>query len=281
MRTIVSPGRAPGLSFAPGTGTESGGGVVTPQGGGGGNAPQPSGTIVFDGRAGGAQDFQAAANLAAIQAYFAPRGGEIQGVAGGATVAFTTNYDGNNKRAIRFDWPANPGQDSEINGVFVYASSVPTLCWTAVMHMGKTATGGGLGSVGQYVGTNSGGGEKVMYPGYRASDPSGNWRMYWVWPAGGATDFNYISIDAQNLDVQFDADYGVGVDVTWTHRYTPGSSGTSRVEVWRDGVSVLDSTLSGNGIGTLGFLQFICGGTRHNILVDQSSYLTDMVFWSP
>jgi hypothetical protein len=250
--------------------------------------PTPSGTIVLDWRAGGAQDMQAVSTLAAFKAYSTstkPQPGEFDDVTNGngnATLAFTTNYDGNGKHALRVDWPANPGNvDSGASTIWYFNTTLSQLYCSFVIHLGKTATGGGNGTVGSFSPTSPGGGSKRWFA-FRQAD-NGTDRVYWVW---GAADLSVqsqdVQIDNRNWNSFFNTDFGIGQDVRWTFRVIPASSPTALdgiVQAWRNGVMVMNDQRA--NIGSAGFQQFITMGTRHNVLQAESEYWTDLVVWQP
>ncbi len=263
--------------------------AMTASGGSGGSSgssaePTPSGTIVFDSRAGGAQSFQSANSISDVRAYFT----KDQGQGAGELVDgshghwdFTTNYDGNGKHALRIDWTANPGTESEASSIFYYPTSINQLYWTVTIHLGQTATGGGLGTVGSFVPVTTGGGMKRLL--FLRNKDDGTDRTYWVWQTSSpSAPESSISIDNRNFNDYFQVDLGVGVDVRWTGRIVPASSPTSSdgvVQVWRNGVLVVDDHAA--AIGNLPFSEKEMAATRFNTTQNESEYWTDLVVWRP
>jgi uncharacterized protein YjdB len=255
--------------------------------GGSSAEPTPSGTIVLDWRAGGAQDMQAVSTLAAFKSYYtsAPQPGEFDDITNGngnATLAFTTNYDGNGKHALRVDWPAYPGNvDSGASTVWYFNTTISQLYCSFVLHLGKTATGGGNGNVGSFSPTSTGGGSKRWFALRQANN--GTDRVYWVWGAADpSAQSQDVQIDNRNWNSFFNTDFGVGQDVRWTFRVIPASSPTASdgiVQAWRNGVMVMNDQAA--NIGNSGFQQFITMGTRHDVLQAESEYWTDLVVWRP
>ncbi len=246
--------------------------------------PTPSGTIVFDSRSGGAQSFQSANSISDVRAYFTKDQGQgageiVDGVHGHWD--FTTNYDGNGKHALRVDWTANPGTESQASSIFYYPTSINQLYWTVTIHLGRTATGGGLGTVGSFSPVTTGGGMKRLL--FLRNKDDGTDRTYWVWQTSAATaPQSSMSIDNRNFNDYFQVDLGIGVDVRWTGRIVPASSSTAKdgiVQVWRNGVLVLNDQAA--AIGNLPFSEKEMAATRFNCTQNESEYWTDLVVWRP
>jgi hypothetical protein len=239
--------------------------------------PTPSGTIFFDGRAGGAQSFQAMSTIADFDNAISVRGGGLETTqpAGSTQWNFTTNYNGAGKRAVRIDWPANPTAQSSAPLIYYYPATYSKVYTSVVIRLGRTETGGGNGAVGSFLPvTGSGGMKRFMW--YRQRD-NGNDRVYWVWGSGEQATFgNALQIDNRNLTVGFPANYGVGQDVRWTFELISGNPSTMRV--WRNGVLMLNNTNA--GIGTLGFSQSMFPTTRFGTQQAESEYWTDLVLWT-
>lgn len=254
----------------------------------GAGEPVPSGTIIFDGRAGGAQDFQSITTRAQLAAYFTATGGELTDLQVGVW-NMELNYNGSNKHAMRLEWTSNPAAQSSLLGNFYFKSggndiTYPNLYYSVVIHLGKTATGGGIGSVGSFVPvTNGGGMKRTLFA--RSKDNSGDpYRLYPVWNGGdqGPPNRCGFNIDTSNFDVRYNADYGVAEDVRWTMEALPGA--TNHLRMWRNGVAVLDHTGTGaastTSIGTGPFAQMQVATTRFNCTQDETEYWTDLVVWS-
>jgi uncharacterized protein YjdB len=232
--------------------------------------PKPSGTIVLDTRAGGAHDIQKANSIADARAYWAKSGGPLNGI------GFTTDYDGKGKHAFRVDWQANPGRESSFNDNAFYFPSQSAIYTSVVVHLGRTATGGGVGNIGSFVPVTSGGGMKRIL--WLRQRDNGTDRVYWNWPTGGqGAQQNDLTIDNRNFDSYFNADYGIGVDVRWTFAIIPGNPGTLRV--WRNGVLVHENTKAAIGTLPISQMQFIT--TRFNATQAETEYWTDLVVWNP
>jgi hypothetical protein len=247
-------------------------------GGGGDSEPTPSGTIIYDMRAGGGQSLQSATSIANVDTAISAVDGR-SAIPDGEQVgsfAFTEDYDGAGKHAIRLDWPQNLAAQSSLTMQLYYPDQYPNIYTSFVIHLGKTATGGGLGSNGAFALGNSTGFKRFMW--LRNADNSTD-RLYFNWPTGGYNiDRMFISCDNLSLDIPITTDWAsmVGVDVRWTFEFIAGSPSTARV--WRDGVLVLDDNDA--GIGTLGFEQSQVPTTRFNTPSDESEYLTDIVMWT-
>jgi uncharacterized protein YjdB len=287
--TITGSGAYTVQFEAPGLTSATSNSITVSSGSSGGSAePTPSGTIVLDWRAGGKQDMQAVGTLAAFKAYYTsttPLAGELDDVTNGngnATLAFTTNYDGNGKHALRVDWPANPGNfDSGANTAWYFNTTIDQLYCSFVIHLGRTATGGGIGTVGSFSPTSPGGGSKRWFALRQPGD--GTDRVYWVWGAGDpSVQSQDVQIDNRNWNSFFNTDFGIGQDVRWTFRVIPASSPTASdgiVQAWRNGVMVMNDQAA--NVGNQGFQQFITMGTRHDVLQAESEYWTDLVVWRP
>jgi hypothetical protein len=253
--------------------------------------PTPQGNIVFDTRPNGAQDLQAITTNAQMLAYM--RAGGVDGDwsdADHGTVNIDTNYDGLGTHAMRFDWfGPYPNQDATVTTGTTFSPPLPRLYCTAIRHLGKTPTGGGLGSVGSFipvhdasVGGGQGGGSKCwLWPRFTGGQNLD--RLYWVWSIQTpGTNSNNISIDFRNFDVFFGADLGIGQDVRWTFRMIPASTDLAAdgiIQVWRNGVLVLDDRTA--LIRATPFNGFQIVQTRHDILQPESEYWTRMICWDP
>lgn len=253
--------------------------------GGGSDEPTPSGTILFDSRAGGAQSFQAITTIAQARSIFTATGGNgglhDSVIPGGrtGTFAFTTDYDGAGKHALRVEWPATPGAEGTILGDIYLGAGGPYshVYVSMVMHMGRTATGGGIGSVGAFTPVRTTGGAKRMMLLRQLNN--GLDRLYWVMPTGEPTDLiNAICCDNLGLAIAFPADYGVGVDVRWTMELISGTPNPGTWRMWRNGVKVLDSAPN---IGSLGFAQLQFYVTRMDQDNPETEYMCDLVAWTP
>lgn len=241
-------------------------------GAGGEGDPTPEstgGTILYDARAGGAQSWQAITTLAEVEAQ---SGITFFTDSGGSSWAFVTDYDGAGKHALRIDWPAAAGE-SFSQFLYYLPSAVHHLYLSVVIHLGRTATGGGNGAVGSY--TPSGGTsvkQKVLYF-YRNRDSATD-RIYFHINDGADQQWGLL---CDNLGIRdsWIMDYGVGQDVRYTFEFTPGSSFVGKV--WRNGTLVKTSTAA---FGSLNFNEIIVGGTRWANPVADSMYYTDLVLWT-
>ena len=177
LATAVAPGPA---TIRASIGTVQGTSNATVSGGGGGGSdpsPQTGDVIVLDFRAGGNKDLQACPDRACAVTKIGFLTSNVQ---------FTTNFDGNNTRALVFPWVLNNGQASCTGNVgsqqdmFIETGANVTgpadIYLQYKIWMGRTATGGGTGTVGSYSNVNLGGGT-----------PGGH--KWWVWfrtPAGNS-----------------------------------------------------------------------------------------------
>jgi hypothetical protein len=168
-------------------------------------------------------------------------------------------------------------------GNFYYPSTLSTTVYTSVViHLGKTATGGGNGTVGSFSPVNTAGGMKRIL--WLRNKDDGTDRFYWSWPTADpsaiSNDLQCDTINGHNFDDYFAADFGVGQDVRWTFRLTRASSQTALdgiIQVWRDGVLVLDNQQA--ELGERPFQQLAIVVTRWNGTQDESEYWKDLVVW--
>jgi hypothetical protein len=261
-------GPAPDGALPP---ADAGGEASTDASDAGSSEPKPSGKILFDMRAGGAQDLQAVATFGQLAGLFKATGGGLYN--GNGTFALEPDYDGKGKKAVRIDWPSNPGTESTATAI-IYHASVPNLGVSFVRHLGRTASGGGIGAVGAYNSSVGDVGAKVMLHLRKPDDGAG--RMYWYQARGGGPTNNTWAIDSDDFARQFTADHGEGVDVRWTYVIRP-VDGT--IKVWRNGVLVMDYT--GGGFRSEPFAESQWVATRWSVGQPETEYWTDFVLWGP
>jgi hypothetical protein len=239
---------------------------------------------VFDSRAGGAQSFQSANTLADVRAYFTANHGNGAGELVDGTAGhwdFTTNYDGSGKHALRVDWTPNPGAESEASSIFYYPTTINQLYWSVTIHLGRTATGGGVGNIGSFSPVTATGGMKRLLFLRNKDDGTDRINLYWN-ASNPSAVASSMSIDNRNYNSYFTVDLGIGVDVRWTGRIIPSSSSTAKdgiVQVWRNGVLVLNDQAA--AIGNLPFQEKEMIATRWNCTQNETEYWTDLVVWRP
>ena len=240
--------------------------------GGGSTEPTPSGTIFLDMRAGGSQSIQTMSTVDEVDAL----SGWTRFADGYSGIQFSTDYDGAGKHALRFDWTAAPGIESNRAWLFQASTSYPNLYVSVVIHLGKTATGGGTGTVGSFVASQSPTAKLKRLFMYRLLN-DGTGRLLWNWPDGGEpTGAQELQHPGVTPTLYFNADYGIAEDVRWTWQLLPGTPSTARL--WRNGVLVYENLNA--QIGTEAFRQFSFPSNRWNVVQDETEYWTDLVMWS-
>jgi len=239
--------------------------VVIPVGGG--NDPVPGGTIVFDTRAGGAQSYQADTNLAEIEAEW----NDIRYT--GASGFFSDNVDGAGTNAFGCQWNNATGSEQEC--MLGRNVSAPNTGWYTQykMYLGRSPTGGGTGTLGQWTLTGGNPHQKTMMWN-RASDPGESHRIYVAQRPG---------------ECKFEIDGTSWVSNNWSenpYNYTGTvqkitvyiQPTTGIVKVWRNGNVVMDMTGQQAGVGTMG-LAIIYQSVTTFPGQQQVQYFWDTVVW--
>lgn len=250
-------------------------------GGSGSTDPVPSGTIWFDTRAGGAQDLQAVTTLAAAQAFFNDGSPSL-----GSCCFFTTNYDGAGTHALRFEWVFTDNVPHDYTREIAKHLTDNTVTDLYVQYkswLGRTATGGGIGTIGSFIQANpavstanrkafrnvietGGGGCTDVYNG---SVPFGG-RI----SDGFGGDNNYAS--------GWDNSTFVGQIIVSTFRVKVGSAG--HLEVWKSvgGTQLVHYDSGANkNVSGLWHHAFQFPSTMNTPAQDQSDYYWDIVAWTP
>lgn len=289
-------------------------------------APLPGAgdTVLFDTRAGGAQSIQTAPDLATALT--------TTGIVTNATstggftvypVAFTTNVDGGNTHAFVLQWQKNAG-DTACNGNATSEDNVMIekgvssqggpyvdgeVFLSYKVWYGKTATGGGVGSVGSY---SEGGGHKFMvwtrrpfggganindgrltleenthggelvvanYTGYAGPPPhpdNNEIAEAFFWGTGDAATCTWCTSGTQWLPSNFYSQAN-----TLTFRFKPESAlnaADGQMEMWANGAVAFDS--SGQYMYNGGWASLQIGGpTWICPPQDQTEYVWDIVVW--
>ena len=256
------------LAAAAGSYTVTGSAVTLT--GGGSTEPTPSGTILFDGRAGGAQDFQSISTMPQLLALGFQQGADVF-----CTTGIDTNYDGNGKHAIRFDWQTNIGAQSNATLVWYFNAHYKPFCFSVVIHLGKTASGGGNGVLGAFDASLSSTSKAKRFLFYPNQD-SGTGRYLWYWDTNGQATGTH-KLESDSAYFWSGADYGVGQDVRWTFQVDPGTPSVMRQ--WRNGV--LMDTNNNADISSTGIIEIQFPTNRWNTVQNETEYWTDLVMWSP
>lgn len=286
--------------------------------------PGAGDTVLFDTRAGGAQSIQATSDLAsALTATGIVTNATSTGGFTVYPVAFTTNVDGSGTHAFVLQWQLNAG-DSACHGNTTSEDNVMIekgvssqggpyvdgeIFLSYKVWYGKTATGGGVGSVGAY---SEGGGHKFMvwtrrpfggganindgrytleenthggtlevatYTGYSgppAHTDNNEIAEAFFWGDGNASTCTFCSSGSQWLPSNY-----YNQANTLAFRLKPESAlnaGDGQMEMWANGTVVFDSTSQYTYNGGWASLQ-IGGPTWICPPQDQTEYVWDIVVW--
>jgi hypothetical protein len=215
------------------------------------------------------------------------------------TGAFTTNFDGNGTHALRVDWASFNGHCSDAGPSGEVLTYLPSpfakhiiISWK--QHLGRTATGGGIGAIGSFQITNSGNGcdpnagrKELIVCRVNADDGCYD-RMDYLWP-GPAPVSPRVDNNNQNLNFNFlpgvtpfDPQQHVGETIVQTLELQAESStgaGDGIVRVWIDGTKVIENLHA--KIGAEAFNRFTLPSTFNSPAQDQSEYIWDIVAWVP
>lgn len=227
--------------------------------------PGPGAQIVFDTRAGGAQDFQQMTSLSQMQSVY----GGVRN-SNGATSFFETNVDGRGTNARGCQWAAPRGGEQEC---FVSTDRVrvhaPATGWYTQFktYLGKSPSGGGTGPVDSWILSGSNPHQKIFIWG-RVSEGQ---RLYLrILPNGTnlvSDGLNYNSpMFSRNL-------YGMKGIIEVTMFIQP-STGT--VRAWVNGSQVLDARNQNIGSSALDGLQETITTFPGQ---QQVQYMWDTVVW--
>lgn len=245
----------------------------------------PSGNIRFDTRSGGAQSIQSAANLAAALT----ASGFTESDPGSGDLDFATDADGAGSNAFRFDWP---GVSAATEVDLMIYRSMGALGITAAdtyiqfkIWQTKTASGGGIGTAGDWDCCSQGPGSGKRFVWFRTS--GGNTGRLTYAPGGGSflgQLFVESTYNPSTASAQFNWDNYVSQWITLTARIVPetgvgASDGT--IQVWVNSTlthSVTSADTYSTGLG--GELQ-IGGPTWIGVPQDQTMYVKDIVVWQP
>jgi hypothetical protein len=246
---------------------------------GGGSAPTPSGTFAFDTRAGGAQSWQAMSTIGEINA-----GNGIRNTF--ASTFFVADVDGTGTKARGCQWVNNVGQEQECflsfressdPSMYHFATGSEWVYYQGKYRFGKSATGGGNGTIDQY----------SLYTGYvnahtklilmlrakESYDGPNPDRIYNVVRASSV-----LSIDARNYNSPNMAETYLDYPGT-NQRITIGVQGsTGSLKAWRNDTLVLDVTGQDIGNSTFDGLQITVTTWPNQ---EQVSYDWDHVCWKP
>jgi hypothetical protein len=232
--------------------------------------PVPGGTILFDTRAGGAQSIQSATSLTSLLSIFQERR-----LSGGASEFLELNVDGQGTKAHGIAWapPTGSEQESFLGRYMDAPSDGWYTSWK--MYLGRSPTGGGVGSVGQFsLDGTPGRHQKVMLWMRGDLDANGGSpsRIYLVMTPDGAN----FRIDARNYNspgLSINPMTMLGQVQRWVVFIQP-STGTIRT--WINGVLVLNAT--GQDLGPTGLSQVQQTATTFPG-VAQTQYVWDTVVW--
>lgn len=283
----------------------SGGGVGG--GAGGGQPPTPSGNIRLDTRVGGAKNIQAAGVTNITQAEAASGFGTNENTATPYLLDFTTDV-GDGSKAFRFNWkeggptgygsgcqqPLNQFHEHDM-GIEQYSGAVGTdEVWVQWKRwFGKTASGGGVGSVANWVSwppsCGIGMGKSAIM--FRAGE-SQDGRLTLT---NGQTADKRMEVinDRQGANADLSATYRVPVVewdnlinqwVTTTFRIKPGSGDRTLdgiFELWVNANKVFSKLdIPWGPLGFTTWLQ-LGGPTWQGPPQDQTMYMKDIVVWQP
>ena len=299
--------QAPGNAIITATiGTVSGSssGVVAGAAGTGDPQPQTGDQILLDFRAGGNKDLQSCTDLTCARNRMGIHVGNI---------GFTTNFDGNNTRALVFQWLLNNGQatctgntGSQQDMFMETSTNVSGFADIYLQYkiwMGRTATGGGVGTVGSYSNVNLGGGTPgghKWWVWFRTAAGNGDgrltaeqsptlWKMIttsypgYTGPApiadGAIGEVHYFGTDVTSGAWNPDANLNKVNTLTFRIRSeTANNAQNGLMEVWANGALV--QSKSNLYTSPLGFFGLQIGGpTWICPPADQTYYMWDIVVW--
>jgi hypothetical protein len=208
--------------------------------------------------------------------------------------------DGANTHAVRVDWKNWNGvcSDQAANIITYLPRPYQThvvITWKT--RLGRTSTGGGVGTVGNFQITNkncggynnTGGnaGRKSLLVARAVPNMGAAGRIEYLW-AGPAPVMPKVTSDALNLSylplkgVSVDLQAQVGKVITQTLELKAASSATAKdgiVRLWINGVKVVESLSA--PIGPEAFHRFQIPSTFNSPMQDQSEYFWDIVAWTP
>jgi hypothetical protein len=239
-------------------------------------APVPDGssTILFDNRSGGAQDIQTATTYAQILAKYSASSFTD------ATGFLETNVDGAGTKARGIQWTASGGEGAAYvgteSGALGGAGSGPASGWYTSFktHLGKSATGGGTGTVGQWVYTGSNAHHK-MFLWMRTPDNATD-RIYLVVrpQAAGGTQFSIDNLGYNSPSWSQGLYERTGEVIKVTCYFSPA---TGVIKSWINDTLVLDATGQTFGSGGLADIQETA--TMRLLTTQMVQYIWDTVTW--
>jgi uncharacterized protein YjdB len=264
--------------------------VLPPPPSSGDPAPAAGATIYRDTRPGGAQDLQAAVVTTL---------GQADGLLGAVNMTnpygawdFTTNLDGQGRHAYMVKW-SGVGANCPIDAIatrIIYFPTAPThVFYQWKQWMGRTATGGGIGTVGDFTinNPNCNNSGRKMWLAYRTPDDA-NGRVDYVWHPAGLDLESWYGITPnpgtifQNLGRDFNPEQAIGQVNTYTLEYqaesAPGAS-DGLVRLWVNGVKRMEYLRAPTGSQGFGEIEFPT--MMRAPLRDQTEYFWDVVIWTP
>lgn len=228
-------------------------------------APEPSGTIIFDTRSGGAEDFQTMTTHAQmVSAFGASR------FSNGTSGFFESNVDGNGTNARGCQWVNANGTEQECYVAVEDASlEAPDTGFYIQfkVHLGKSSTGGGTGTVDQWTLTGGNPHQKMF-----------------IWTRATAAHRLYLMVTPSQTNIRSDGlNYNSGVfsinpyGRTGVQKITVWvQPSTGSLKAWVDDDEVLDQT--GQNIGGSGLV-----GIQETVTTfpaqQQVQYMWDTVVW--
>lgn len=242
-----------------------GGAVVS--GGGGGDEPTPSGNILFDTRAGGAEDYQTTTTIDQMQG----RWDALRNTT--ASQFYSGDVDGTGTKARGCQWANATGSEQE---AMVDTESVRTVApasgWYTQfkMRLGRSSTGGGSGTVGQFSLTGGNPHQKTFI----WTRANGDHRVYIAMrPSETKLSIDGLNYNSPDWD-ENPYDYpGENQTITVYLQPTGGV-----VRAWRNGTLILDA--SGQDIGN-SVLNDIQETVTTFPAQQQVQYMWDTVVWYP
>jgi uncharacterized protein YjdB len=216
-----------------------------------------------------------------------------QGTQAGWLWYFTTNVDGQGTNALRIDWPKRPSNScSYQTATLTAALPAPAANQLVVQwkhHIGRTASGGGFGSIGQFSLVDHGcpdGRHLTRVNGQSVGDAAQQMTYQWT---GGAPPIAPQVVRPGSPPLQVDAlapvvdfqDY-VGRTITQTllvvAESSPGAS-DGIVGLWIDDRLVLAKTALPLSVSQ--FSRIVFAGRSPLALQRQSEYFWDVLVWEP
>jgi hypothetical protein len=209
---------------------------------------------------------------------------------------FTSDFDGKGTNALRVDWTSFNGycgDQAHRSITYLPAPYAKHIIVSFKQHMGRTATGGGIGELNSFQITNSGNGcdlnagRKMMLMCRVQADGGCYNRMDYLYPGPAPVkpriDNNVIQCNCGLLPgVAFNPQDYVGKTIVTTEELKAESSPGAAdgiVRMWVNGVKIIENTHA--RIGAQAFNRFELTPTFNSPAQNQTEYIWDVVSWVP